>query len=118
MADAAKRDGGLMKIILLCTKKIIFCMQKYFLSFCLIDLSHKHEGVTGQDADGESGLCRESLIPPHWKPETKHNTLSHTLCPSSIEHINSNSGERTSHGDHTEMRMQRLWCPRHRGKFG
>ena len=51
-------------------------------------------------------------IPPHWQPEIEHNTLSRALRPTSIEHVDSNSGERTSRGDHAEMTRQRLCCQR------
>ena len=44
-----------------------------------------------------------AFLRPHWKPEIKHNILSRVLHPPSIEHIDSDSGGRTSRGDHAEM---------------
>ena len=76
MADVAKRDGGLMKIILLCTKKITFCMQKYFLSFGLIDLLHKHEGVQGKMLMERAGFAgnHSFLLTGSLKPSTTPST--------------------------------------------
>ncbi|EDQ98807.1 uncharacterized protein LACBIDRAFT_335638 [Laccaria bicolor S238N-H82] len=50
-------------------------------------------------------------IPPHWKPEIKHNTLSHTLRPPSIEHVDYNSGGRTLHGNHRIVLQRVLVTP-------
>ncbi|EDR01049.1 uncharacterized protein LACBIDRAFT_333611 [Laccaria bicolor S238N-H82] len=50
-------------------------------------------------------------IPPHWKPEIKHNTLSRTLRPPSIEHIDYNSGGRTLHGNHGIVLQRVLVTP-------
>ena len=47
-------------------------------------------------------------IPPHWQPEIEHNTLSRALRPPNVEHVDSNTGGRSSCGDHAEMTRQCL----------
>jgi len=54
---------------------------------------------------------RDPGIPPHRKPEMKHNALSRVLHPPSIEHVDSNNGGRTLRGGSAEMTRQSLRCP-------